>query len=126
MPTRRSLALVAAPLVTALCLAPSFTAGATTSYSLKFGRNVDVYDGNIGEPGLAIHGKDVYVTTPGSGGTVWGVSHNGGASFAKGATVKPPSPGRGVLAGSDSDVAVGADGAVFVGDLTIDGIEVSR
>jgi hypothetical protein len=127
MPTRRSIAFVAAPLVGALCLAPSFTAGATTSYSLKFGRNVDVYDGNIGEPGLAAWGSDVYVTTPGNGGAVWGVSHNGGRSFTKGATVKPPSgQGRGAEPGSDSDVAVGPDGVVYVGDLTIDGIEVSR
>src|SRR4051794_27303946 len=127
MPTRRSIAFVAAPLVGALCLAPSFTAGAATSYSLKFGRNVDVYDGNIGEPGLAAWGSDVYVTTPGNGGAVWGVSHNGGKSFTKGATGKPPpGQGRGAEPGSDSDVAVGPDGAVYVGDLTIDGIEVSR
>jgi hypothetical protein len=127
MPTRRSLVLLAAPLTGALLLAPSFSAGATSAHTLRFGHNVDVYDGNYGEPGLSIHGSDVYVTTPGGGGAIWGVSHNGGKSFTRGATVKPPAgQGRGVEPGSDSDVATGPDGAVFVGDLTIDGIEVSR
>lgn len=115
------------PALAALCLLPSLTAGAKPEGKLTFGRNVNVYDGNIGEPGLSTYGSHVYVTTPGGGGAVWGVSHDGGKTFTKGKTVQPPSgQTRGAASGSDSDVAVGPDGAVYVGDLTIDGIEVSR
>ena len=106
---------------------PSLAAGAATTGTLTFGPNVTVYSGDYGEPGLAIHGSNVYATTPGDGGAVWAVSRDGGATWTKKPTVKPPaSETHGAAPGSDSDVAVGPDGNVYVGDLTIDGIEVSR
>jgi uncharacterized membrane protein YgcG len=123
----RRLRLLAGPLVLAACALPTLASRAATTPTLTFGPNVTAYTGDYGEPGIAIHEQNVYVTTPGDGGAVWGVSRNGGTTFAKKPTVKPP-PGQnqGVLSGSDSDVAVGTDGTVYVGDLTIDGIEVSR
>ncbi|HEU0132927.1 MAG TPA: sialidase family protein [Mycobacteriales bacterium] len=128
MPHHRRRALAGAvPLLAALCALPSFAMPSAASTALKFDKNVTVYQGDYGEPGLSVDGANVYVTTPGDGGAVWALSRNGGRSFTKKPTVRPPADQqRGAAPGSDSDVAVGEDGAVYVGDLTIDGIEVSR
>jgi hypothetical protein len=128
MPIPRRLALAAAvPLVLAACVLPTLASSVAAAPSLTFAPNVTVYSGSYGEPGLAFHEQNVYVTTPGDGGAVWGVSRDDGKTFEKRPTVKPPAgQTQGVASGSDSDVATGPDGTVYVGDLTIDGIEVSR
>lgn len=129
MPSRHNkrLAALALPLVAALCALPSLTAGATGPTTLTFAPNVTAYTGDYGEPGLSIDGNNVYATTPGDGGAVWGVSRDGGLTWTKKPTVRPPSGQvHGAAPGSDSDVAIGPDGNVYAGDLTIDGIEVSR
>jgi hypothetical protein len=125
MPNRRILGLCAAAV--ALCALPSLGAGAAGPATLTFAPNVTAYSGDYGEPGLSVHGSNVYATTPGSGGAVWAYSRDDGLHWTKGPTVKPPAGQvHGAAPGSDSDVAVGTDGTVYVGDLTIDGIEVSR
>jgi hypothetical protein len=125
---RRSLLALSVVPVAALFAAPVSSSAASVA-TLKFGKNVVAYESpSYGEPGLAdgTHGE-VYVTTPGEGGAVWGRSLNSGKTFEKLPTVVPPSgQAGGVSPGSDSDVATGPDGTVYVGDLTIDGIEVSR
>jgi hypothetical protein len=95
---------------------------------LKFGASTFPYVSDYGEPGLAIDptGK-IYVTTPGQGGAVLARSDDKGKTWKQLPTVVPPSDSPGQFtSGSDSDVAVTPDGTVFVADLTIDGIEVSK
>jgi hypothetical protein len=95
---------------------------------LKFGASTFPYVSDYGEPGLAIDPEGrIYVTTPGQNGAVLARSDDNGKSWTQLPPVVPPddSPGQ-FTSGSDSDVAVAPDGTVFVGDLTINGIEVSK
>jgi hypothetical protein len=95
---------------------------------IAFGPNTYAYATGYGEPGLAVDpAGTIYVTTPGSGGAILARSDTQGATWKKLTTVKPPSgSAQGATSGSDSDLAVAEDGTVYVGDLTIDGIEVSK
>jgi hypothetical protein len=95
---------------------------------LAFGHSTFPYASDYGEPGLSIDPKGtVYVTTPGQGGAVMARSDDMGKTWTQLPTVTPPddSPGQ-ATSGGDSDVAVAPDGTVFVGDLTLDGIEISK
>ena len=127
---RRSPALAFAGLVplAVLALSSPGQAATTSAKQLKFGKNTYAYNTSYGEPGLAIgpH-QEIYATTPGENGAVLGKSTNRGATWTKLKTVVPPSssPG-GQTSGGDSEVAVAKDGTVYIGDLTIDGIEVSK
>jgi hypothetical protein len=126
---RRRLRWLAIPLLFAVALVAAPASSTPVVPTLKFSKNIAAYEhSSYGEPGLADGPTgEVYVTTPGDGGAVWGRSLNSGKSFELLPTVRPPAgQGRGASPGSDSDVAVSRDGQVFVGDLTIDGIEVSR
>jgi hypothetical protein len=94
---------------------------------LTFGPTTYAYQANYGEPGLATRGRTIYVTTPGDSGAVMAKSTDRGRHWSTLPTVKPPSTSPGQFtSGSDSDVVVARDGTVYVGDLDIDGIEVSR
>ena len=132
--SRRALAAAVASLA---LMAPimSSTAGAYPAAparkappKLAFGKNTFAYASDYGEPGLAIDPKGtIYVTTPGQGGAVLARSDDAGKSWTQLPTVTPPSDSPGQFtSGSDSDVAVAPDGTVFTGDLTIDGIEISK
>jgi hypothetical protein len=131
---RRALAAIAA----ALALAAPVMSSAARAYpvaparktpaKLAFGHSTFPYVTDYGEPGLAIDPKGtIYVTTPGQGGAVLARSDDKGKTWTQLPTVKPPgdSPGR-FTSGGDSDVAVAPDGTVFAGDLTLDGIEISK
>lgn len=95
--------------------------------TMKFSRNTFAYNANYGEPGLATIGHTIYATTPGDGGAVLAKSTDDGKHWTQLPTVVPPgtSPGQ-FTSGEDSDVAVGHDGTVYVGDLDINGITISR
>ncbi len=112
------------PLALAALAAPA----AASTPRLTYGANTYAYQSSYGEPGLSIgRAGAVYVTTPGDGGAVLAKSTTQGRTWQKLPTVRPPagSP-QSQTSGSDSDVAVAADGTIFIGDLAIDGIEVSR
>jgi hypothetical protein len=122
---RRSV-LAAAALSTLAAAGIPALAGSTPP-SLKFSRNTFAYTSNYGEPGLAIYKHTVYATTPGDGGAVLAKSTDDGRHWKQLPTVVPDSqsPGQ-YTSGGDSDVAVGPDGTVLVGDLEIDGVSVFR
>jgi hypothetical protein len=121
---RRSPAVVAA---IALMGAAIPALASPSPSSLRFGRNTFAYSHDYGEPGLATFGHTVYVTTPGKNGAVLARSDDDGRHWAELKPVVPPgsSPGQ-ATSGKDSDLVVGKDGTLYVGDLTINGIEVSR
>lgn len=122
----RSLAVLA---LLAAAAAPAVASGPTSAPALSFGRNTYAYDSSYGEPALAVSPVDgrVYVSTPGEGGAVLARSADQGATWTKLPTVVPPSDSPGQLtSGGDSEVAVAQDGTVYVGDLDLDGITVSR
>jgi hypothetical protein len=109
--------------------APVVPAGADDALPgpITFGQNKIAYTTDYGEPGLDIAPDGtIYVTTPGSGGARWSRSDNLGVSWTTSKVVKPPGAPQTLTSGSDSDVAVAADGTVYMADLTIDGIEVSK
>jgi hypothetical protein len=104
---------------------PAFAGGSHAG--LRFSPNTFAYDTNYGEPGLSMHGRTVYVTTPGDGGAVLAKSTDEGRTWTKLPTVQPPSTSPGQFtSGGDSDVAVAQDGTVYAGDLDLDGITVSK
>lgn len=130
-PVRRLPALVlaaAVPVALVTLTAPGQAASTPGARQLTFGKNTYAYTAPYGEPGLAIGPRhEIYATTPGDGGAVLAKTTNRGATWTKLKTVTPPSGSPGEFtSGSDSDVAVARDGTVYVADLTIDGIEVSR
>ena len=116
------------PLGAAALVAAALPAlGSTASTGLRFGANTYAYVQNYGEPGLAGIAHTIYVTTPGNGGAVLAKSTNDGRTWTQLQTVTPPrtSPGQ-FTGGGDSDVVVAKNGYVYVGDLDVDGIEVSK
>jgi len=122
---RRSVIAVAA--VSALVAAGVPALAGSRTPSLRFSRNTFAYSSNYGEPGLAIFKHTVYASTPGDGGAVLGKSTDDGRHWTQLPTVRPDSQSPGQFtSGGDSDVAVGPDGTVIVGDLEIDGISVFR
>jgi hypothetical protein len=127
----RHLALMAAAAIVLTAATGAVQARATDPEEpgpILFGANTYAYSGSYGEPGIATAPDGtIYVSTPGESGAVLARSDNLGKKWTKLHTVVPPddSPGQ-FTSGSDSDVAVAADGTVYVGDLTIDGIEVSK
>lgn len=128
---RRLPALVltaAVPVALIALTAPGQAAAKPSALQLKFGKNTYAYNTSYGEPALSIGPKhEIYATTPGEGGAVLAKSTNRGATWTKLKTVTPPSNSPGEFtAGSDSEVAVAPDGTVYIADLTIDGIEVSK
>jgi hypothetical protein len=119
--------VIAAAAVSALVAAVVPALAHSAPPSLKFGPNTFAYAQNYGEPGLAIYKHTVYATTPGDGGAVLAKSTDDGRHWKQLPTVKPDSQSPGQFtSGGDSDVVVGPDGTVFVGDLEIDGISVFR
>ncbi len=134
---RRPLPVLALSATALLCWGAA-SAGAAPGHvgsgrrtSLHFGPNVTVYSGNYGEPGLAMDrsGRDIYVTTPGDGGAVFGRSTDGGRHFVKRPTVRPPGGSlESQTSGSDSDVVVAPNGDVLTADLNLSpsAIVVSR
>ena len=130
-PLRRLPALVlaaAVPVALVALTAPGQAAAKPSALQLKFGKNTYAYNAPYGEPALSIGPKhEIYTTTPGDGGAVLAKTTNRGATWTKLPTVTPPSDSPGQLtSGGDSEVAVAKDGTVYIGDLTIDGIEVSK
>jgi hypothetical protein len=118
----------ALPLALLVLTSPGEAASAPSAKQLTFGKNTYAYNSSYGEPGLAIGPKhEVYVTTPGEGGAVLAKSTNRGATWTKLKTVVPPADSPGTFtSGGDSEVAVAKDGTVYVGDLDLDGIQVSK
>jgi hypothetical protein len=118
----------AIPLALVALTNPGHAAAKPSAKQLVFGKNTYAYNSNYGEPGLAIGPHhEVYVTTPGDGGAVLAKSTNRGATWTKLPTVVPPSDSPGQFtSGGDSEVAVAKDGTVYVGDLDLDGIQVSK
>ncbi|MCW2778818.1 MAG: hypothetical protein JWN17_2543, partial [Frankiales bacterium] len=123
---RRPALALAAALVAAAAV-PALAAGPKAS--LGFGPNTYAYSASYGEPAVAVSPADgsLFVSTPGDGGAVLAKSTDDGGTWTKLPTVVPPgdSPGS-ATSGGDSEVAVAKDGTVFVGDLDLDGITVSR
>lgn len=107
------------------------SSAATRPAPIRWGQNVTAYTGDFGEPSIATgeFGR-VYVTTPGSGGAVYGASFDGGHTWTPRKvivpTMGPTAPVASKTSGSDSEVQVAANGDVILGDLTIDGFEISR
>lgn len=127
----RSIVAVAAVLAMASQAFPATAYPAAPSSKrprVRFGAPTYPYISDYGEPGLAIAPTGtVYVTTPGQGGAVLARSDDRGATWRQLPTVTPPSDSPGQFtSGGDSDVAVAKDGTVYAGDLTLDGIEISK
>lgn len=129
----RSPRLLAAATVTAvlplLAAAPALASSGGSAVTPTYGTNTYAYATSYGEPAIAVSPVDsrIFASTPGEGGAVLGTSTDQGATWTKLPTVVPPgtSPGS-QTGGSDSEVVVARDGTVYIGDLTINGIEVSR